>query len=146
MKAGLLLISVLALSAGQIHAQQAGASLGRTNAPTVSFDTAVSPYLSPDLQARDSELQLGKSLHARGPLVQLLHTKKAREAPKNFWRLINPFSRSEAAPESEVIRPRDLSPRAWTTTVGWHPGVSSITARLTSPEGGGGIGLVTIEH
>lgn len=141
-----MLIWVLAISAGQIFAQQAGVSVGRTNASALSFDAAVSPYLNPDLKVKESDVKLGKSLHARGPLVQLLHGGKAREVPKRFWRLINPFSRSETAPESEVVHARDLSPRAWASTAGWHPGVSAITYGLTQPEGGGGIGLVTIGH
>lgn len=146
MKAGLLIIVVLVLSGGQILAQQAGASLGRTNASASSFDAAVSPYLNGDLQAKESGVKLGKNLHAHGPLVQLFHARKAGDVPKRFWRLINPFSRAEAVSETEMIGARDLSPRAWTTTAGWQPGVSSITARLTSPEGGGGIGLISIEH
>jgi len=145
MKAGLLLILVLTVSAGQILAQQTGASLGRTNAPALSFDSAASPYLNPDLQSKESEVKLGKGLRARGPLVQLFHTRKPGEVPKRFWRLINPFSRSEAAPGSEAIRARDLSPRAWTTTVGSHPGVSSVSWSLTHPEGGE-FGLVSIGH
>jgi hypothetical protein len=104
-----------------------------------------SPYINSDLESKTSELKLGKGLHARGPLVHLFHTRKASEVPKRFWQLINPFSRSEAVPESEVVRARDLSPRAWSTTVGSHPGVSSITYSLTHPEGGE-IGLVSIGH
>jgi hypothetical protein len=146
MKAGLLLTLVLALSAGKILAQQAGASIGRTNAPALSFDTAPSPYLNPDLRSKESEVKLGKSLHARGPLIQLFHTRKPAEVPKRFWQLINPFSRSGAAPETEAVRARDLSPRAWTATVGWSPGVSATPHALTSPEGGEGIGLVSIGH
>lgn len=146
MKAGLLIIAVLTWSAGQILAQQAGAVLGRTNASGLSFDAAASPYLNGDIQTKESGVRLGKNLHARGPLVELFHTKKPGEVPKRFWHLINPFSRAEVVSETEVIRSRDLSPRAWATTVGWHPGVSAITYGLTQPEGGGGIGLMTIGH
>jgi hypothetical protein len=144
MKAGVLLTLVLALFAGRALAQQANVSIGRTNA--LSFETAVSPYLNPDLQSKGSEIQLGKKLHARGPLVHLFHTRKPGEVPKRFWQMINPFSRSAPQPESELISSRDLSPRAWTSVAGWHPGVSASTSALTQPEGGQGIGLVSIEH
>lgn len=143
MKAGFVLILALALSAGRGLAQS-NASIGRTNAAALSFDSAVSPYLNPELQPKGSELRLGKSLHARGPLVHLFHTKKAGEVPKRFWQLINPFSRDQS-PEPEVISSRDLSPRAWSTVVGSHPGVSTVTFSLTHPEGGE-IGLGSIGH
>jgi hypothetical protein len=145
MKAGVLLTLVLALFAGRALAQQADVSMGRTN---TSFETRMTPYLNPETQAKSSDIRLGKEFRARGPLIHLFHTRKPGEVPKRFWQLINPFSRSEraAAPEPEVPRARDLSPRAWTSVAGWSPGVSSYTSALTSPEGGQGIGLVSIEH
>jgi hypothetical protein len=146
MKAAFLLTLLLVLFAGRALGQQANLSIGRTNASALSFETAVSPYLNPDLQSKGSEIRLGKKLHARGPLVHLFHTRKPGEVPKRFWQMINPFSRSQPQPESEVISARDLSPRAWTTVAGWHPGVSTVTYSLTQPEGGHGIGLVSIEH
>jgi hypothetical protein len=144
MKAGLLLILIVVLFAGRALAQQASVSIGRTNSQ--AFETAISPYLNPDLQTKRSEVRLGKEFHARGPLIHLFHTRKPGEVPRRFWQLINPFSRSEPQPESEVPRARDLSPRAWSSVAGWSPGVSSCTSALTSPEGGNGIGLVSIEH
>src|SRR5262249_12630031 len=144
MKAAVLLTLILALMAGRALAQQPNVSIRTTNA--LSFETAVSPYLNPDLQSKGSEIRLGKNLHARGPLVHLFHTRKPGEVPKRFWHLINPFSRSEAPPPAEGMRPRDLSPRSWTSVAGWHPGVSASTSALTQPEGGQGIGLVSIEH
>jgi len=151
MKAVVLLSFVLAVCAGRALAQQANVSTGTTNAPTHSFETAVSPSLNVDLrnaelQNKRSEVRLGKEFHARGPLIHLFHTRKPGEVPKRFWQLINPFSRSEAQPEPELPRSRDLSPRAWTSVAGWHPGVSSYTYSLTSPEGGQGIGLISIER
>jgi hypothetical protein len=146
MKAGVLLILLPALFAGRASAQQANVSLARTNASTLSFETAVSPYLNPEPQSKAAELRLGKEFHARGPLVHLFHTRKPGEVPKRFWQLINPFARSESQAETELPRARDLSPRAWASVAGWHPGVSSYTYSLTQPEGGPGIGLVTIEH
>ncbi len=145
MKAGLVLTVVLALVAGRATAQQSDVSIGRTNAPALSFDTAASSYLNIESEPKTSELNISKGLRARGPLVHLFHTKKAGEVPKRFWQLVNPFSRAQA-PETEVMRARDLSPRAWTTVVGSHPGVSSVTYSLTHPEGGEGIGLVSIGH
>lgn len=145
MKAGFVLSMVLALFAGRVMAQQSNVSIGRTNTPALSFDTAASASLNAESQPRTSELKIGKGLRARGPLVHLFHTRKPGEVPKRFWQLINPFSRSQA-PEPEVVRARDLSPRAWTTVAGWHPGVSGITDSLTQPEGGQGIGLVSIGH
>jgi len=146
MKAGVLLILVLALFAGRALAQQANGSIGRTNTSALSFETRVTPYLNPEVQSKSSDVRLGKEFRARGPLTHLFHTRKPGEVPKRFWQLINPFSRSEAAPEPEVPRARDLGPRAWASVAGWHPGVSSYTSALTSPEGGQGIGLVSIEH
>lgn len=144
MKAGLVLTVVLALVAGRATAQQSDVSIGRTNAPALSFDTAASAYLNAQSEPKTSELKISKGLRARGPLVHLFHTRKAGEVPKRFWQLINPFSRSEA-PGAEVVHSRDLSPRAWTAVVGSHPGVSSVTYSLTHPEGGE-LGLVSIGH
>jgi len=145
MKAGILLTLLVALLAGRVLAQEASASIGRTNAAALSFDTAVSPYLNPDGQSKGSEIKVGKGLRVGGPLVHLFHSRRTGEVPKRFWQLINPFSRAQA-PELEVISSRDLSPRAWSTVVGSHPGVSTFTYSLTQPEGGQGIGLVSIGH
>jgi hypothetical protein len=146
MKAGVLLILVVALFAGRALAQQTGVLMGRTNTSALSFETRVTPYLNPEVQSKSSDIRLGKEFHARGPMIHLFHTRKPGEVPKRFWQLMNPFSRSEPRPEAEVVRSRDLSPRAWASVAGWHPGVSSYTYSLTSPEGGQGISLVTIEH
>jgi len=139
-----MLTLILVLLVGRAQAQQANASIGQTNGPSPSFDASASPYLNPDLQSKGSEFSLGKNLHARGPLIHLFHTRKPGDVPKRFWHLINPFSRSERQAETELIRDRALSPRAWTTVAGWHPGVSSYANSLTQPEGGQGIGLVSI--
>lgn len=151
MKVVILFSLVLAMCAGRALAQQGNVSIGTTNAPMHTFEPAVSPPLNADLRNAElrnqrSEVSLGKELHARGPLIHLFHTRKPGEVPKRFWQLINPFSRSEGQPEAELPRARDLSPRAWTSVAGWHPGVSSYANSLTSPEGGQGIGLVSIEH
>jgi hypothetical protein len=151
MKAGVLLSLVLAVCAGRALAQQANGSIATTNAPTHSFEAAVSPSLNVDLrnaelQNKRSEVRLGKEFHAHGPLIHLFHTRKPGEVRKRFWELVNPFSRSEARPEPELPRSRDPSPRSWTSVAGWHPGVSSYANSLTQPEGGQGIGLVTIER
>jgi hypothetical protein len=146
MKAGILLTLGLALFTGRALAQQENVSVGRTNAPALSFETRMAPYLNPETQAKSSDVRLGKEFRARGPLIHLFHTRKPGEVPKRFWQMINPFSRAEAQPGPEVPRARDLSPRAWSSVAGWSPGVSSYTSALTSPEGGHGIGLVTIEH
>jgi hypothetical protein len=146
MKVAVLLILGLALFAGRARAQQANISMGRTNTSALSFETRVTPYLSPEVQSKSSDLRLGNEFHARGPLIHLFHTRKPGEVPRRFWQLINPFSRSEATPQPEAPRARDLSPRAWASVAGWHPGVSSYTYSLTQPEGGQGIGLVSIEH
>lgn len=145
MKAGLVLSLVLALFAGRVMAQQSNVAIGRTNAPALSFDNAASAYLNPESESKVSELKLGKGLRARGPLVHLFHVRKPGEVPKHFWQLINPFSRSEAVSETEMIHTRDLSPRAWSAVVGSHPGVSTFTFSLTHPEGGE-LGLVSIGH
>jgi hypothetical protein len=151
MKAGVLLSLVIVVCGGRALAQQANVSMGTTNAPTHFFETTVSPSLNADLRNTElrnqqSEVRLGKEIHARGPLIHLFHTRKPGEVPKRFWQLVNPFSRSEVRAEPELPRSRDLSPRAWTSVAGWHPGVSSYANSLTSPEGGQGIGLVSIEH
>lgn len=157
MKAVVLFSLVLAVCAGRALAQQANVSIGTTNAPVHSFETAVSPsvtispslnadLLNAELQSKQSEVRLGKQFHARGPLIHLFHTRKPGEVPKRFWQLINPFTRSAPQPEPEIISSRDLNPRAWTTVAGWSPGVAASTSALTSPEGGQGIGLVSIGH
>lgn len=143
MKAGCVLTLFLGLYAGQAFAQQLNTSIGPTNGASASFDAAVTPYLNTDLQAQRSEFQLGKGVRVHGPIIHLFHTKKVGEIPKRFWHLINPFSRSESAPETEIVHARDLSPRAWSTVVGWHPGHPVFAEPLTHE---GGLGLVTIDR
>jgi len=46
--------------------------------------------------------------------------KKIVQAPRRLLRAINPFAPAEAKETLEF--PADLTPRAWTTTIGWHSG------------------------
>src|SRR5439155_20506150 len=65
-----------------------------------------------------------KKFRIRGPLVSLFKPKTIKEAPRRLLHWFKPQTgRDELSPE---INPyAGLSPRSWTSTVGWHPTASA---------------------
>ena len=93
------------------------------SAPSSSVSTTPPFELKQAEQPR--EINIGKKWRIGGPLVSIFKGGKIRQAPGRFFRAINPFRHSseESSTTSEVEfeRYQDISPRAWSTSVGWHP-------------------------
>jgi hypothetical protein len=73
-----------------------------------------------------AEIHIGKKWGMGGPLVSIFKGGKIRQAPGRFFRAINPFHRITTEETSttaamEYQSYQGLSPRAWATSVGWHP-------------------------
>jgi hypothetical protein len=122
--------------------------------PTNSLGQALSapltsPSATPTFELKASEpspeLQAGKKWRIGGPLVSIFKGGKIRQAPGRFFRAINPFRRAaeerSAGSEAEFERYQDISPRAWSTSVGWHPIRSGPPDPVTHE---GGITLIDI--
>jgi hypothetical protein len=67
-----------------------------------------------------------------GPF-KAIKSKKFWNAPLSLLRAIDPFA--PAGSKEEVRRVGDLSPRAWTTIAGWHPGASAFPDPITHEPG-----------
>lgn len=101
-----------------------------TNSAAVALDLPAPSGTVLDLgSAPADDTIVKKNLQASGPLVRPFKAKKLREMPRRVLHLFNPFARTEAA--AETVSVRELSPRAWTTTVGWHPGGSAFSDAVT---------------
>jgi hypothetical protein len=127
MKGCAALILILALSAGRALAQQQGleTSTDVNNRPALRYETV----LTPDPSQFQSDVIVKKKLRVSGPLVRPFKAKKITEVPRRLLHLINPFARPE--PKEGLENIRDLSPRAWTSIVGWHSGGSSFQDAVT---------------
>ena len=123
------LVVLLGLAASQSVAQQPGreASASTTNTPSMTEGTRL---LAPLLEEpKASDVIVGKKAELSGPLVRPLKVKKLGDVPKVLLQLINPLAVSERKIELETTR--QLSTRAWATTVGWHPGASAFPDPMT---------------
>ncbi len=132
MKAGVFLLPVLWLTAAPAlgQAQPAAPAGPATNSAAVSLDLPAASGAVLDLgQPVADDRAVGKHLQASGPLARPFKAKKLREVPRRVWHLFNPFAHTEPTPDTMNVR--GLSPRAWTVTVGWHPGVSAFSDPLT---------------
>jgi hypothetical protein len=120
MKPFLLVMIILALAAPRVIAQEKGLETATrgTTSPDDRLSLAVreAPFTT-------SEFSVGKKLRARGPLVNIFKTRKIRDVPRRMFHFINPFATVEAGERLE--RAADVNPRAWTSTVGLHPGRSA---------------------
>lgn len=125
------LLFAMALACGPAIAQSAGTatplSAGATNAPALEPDLHLSDRLT--LQSPQPEVSLGKKLRARGPLISIFKPKKLSQVPRRVLHLVNPFAPVETAPSLERVE--NLSPRAWSATVGFHPGASAFPEATT---------------
>jgi len=107
-----------------------------------SMDSAASrsgvAHVTAVLEQRNrSSVMVTRNVEATGPLVRLFKGR-IREAPKRFLQLINPFASGDE--QSRIDAPKGLSPRAWTTVVGLHPGASAFPEPMTHE---GGITLIS---
>jgi len=93
------------------------------------YDPKLSSLLTQDAQPTQSEAVLSKHLKVSGPLIHPFKAKKILDVPRRLLHLVNPFARLE--PKEEFERVGGLSPRAWTTTVGWSTGPSCSPIEVT---------------
>jgi len=75
-------------------------------------------------------IAIGKKLRLGGPAVRVFKAKKVLDVPRRVLNLLNPFTPLE---RNEVLftPTRNLNSRAWTTTVGFHPGGSAFADATT---------------
>jgi len=143
MKTVALVTIVVAIFSSHVVAQQHAVENPK---PGVNFDLPegrVQELLkaAESSQAKEPEVSLGKKVRARGPLVQVFKGKTVLDAPKRLLRLINPFAPSQKTDQLE--RTANLSPRAWTSTVGLNPGGTAFPDATTHESS---MGLVTISR
>ena len=90
----------------------------------------LSSLLSDDKLNDKTDVAIGKKLRIGGPVVHSFKVKKAMEVPGRIIKLLNPFAASEGAAPA-IEQKRNLSTRAWATTVGFHPGGSAFPDATT---------------
>ena len=131
MKAGLLVTAILALALtrGVAQSQALGTSRPADNSKSATSQSKISTLLKEPPAVATSEVTVGKNLKVSGPVVHVSKARRVLEVPRRIGHLINPFAPTEHV--EEVQRTPRLSSRAWSTTVGWHPGGSSFPDATT---------------
>jgi hypothetical protein len=135
-----LLAGVLPLCA-QDHGLEAARP--DTSSPAMS---AASQRLRGSMEAQDvKKAESGgffkKGFSFGGPVVRIFKGKSLREAPRRFFHLINPFAKSEPGPD--YANSRELSPRAWSSVVGWRNGASAFPDATTHESS---LGLISTQR
>jgi hypothetical protein len=125
MKATIVIIVLLSLAADRSFGQRQDLE---TLAPNAKL-AAAQLSLQEDVRINQADVIMGKDFQFSGPLVRPFKSHKLREVPRRLLQLINPFASVEHKEEIEGMR--DLSPRAWTLTVGWSTGRSSSPVEVT---------------
>jgi hypothetical protein len=142
MKAAGLLIVVVSWYALAADAQQEtpASSVIRTNSSRSTYAPSRLPLPDSENASGQTDVIKGKHFTVGGPLVHVAKSKSIWDAPRRFFHLINPFAKRE--PQPRIERLPDVSPNAWTATVGWHP----VRTGLDDPTRNcdGGIGLLTV--
>ena len=130
MKMGRQLVLMLTLGAGPVLAQQQGRELSAaaTNSAALRDESRLLAPLIADTKPSQDVL-VRKNVELSGPLVRPFRARKIGEIPKRLLQLLNPFAPSERKEELESTR--GLSARAWSSTVGWHPGGSAFSDAVT---------------
>jgi hypothetical protein len=139
MRSVLFVSVVLLVGAAVALAQQQGldASAGTNRIQTgaskdytpLTMDVQLLSRVTEDTGKTNAEVAIGKKLSVGGPLISTVKVKKASDVPRRVWSLINPFAPTE---NGEKLEGRsDLSPRAWASTVGFHPGSSAFPDATT---------------
>src|SRR5258705_247569 len=143
MRVGILVLFV------SLQALAAFGQQGSTASPLIQTNGNRSTYSSSRLHLQDYEQAAdktdviqGKHFQLSGPLVHVAKSKSIWNAPRRFLHLINPFAKRE--PQPRIERLPGVSPNAWTTAVGWHPGATALDDPFRRCDGG--IGLVTVSR
>jgi hypothetical protein len=119
-----LFLLILSLAAQRCIAQETNqVTHVATNSATVPSDLATS---SSSTTAHFPSASSDRFIKQRPPLSA---GKRIVQAPRRFLHIINPFAPTE--PKEGLENLRGLSPRAWTTTVGWHSGGPSFGDPVT---------------
>ena len=131
MRATLLLMVILALAAPRVIAQQKGleTSVRGTNAGVSLPAARLSSLVTQDTQLTTAEFAVGKKLRARGPLVSIFKARNVLDVPRRAFHFINPFAPAEGGGQLEQAA--DVNPRAWASTVSFHPGGSAFPDATT---------------
>jgi hypothetical protein len=138
-----LLVCYNALSATTEQPSAAASSVGATNSHQSTYAPSPLPLRDFDRQqTSQSDVVRGKHFQVSGPLVHMAKSKSGWDVPRRFLHLINPFAKRE--PQAPIERVPYVSPNAWTTTVGWHPGASAFDDPFMRCDGG--IGLITVSR
>jgi hypothetical protein len=127
-----IVASLVVLSAAA-QEQDLKASTQSTKSPApLNADRLVSAF-SAEANASTTNRSQKKGLRLGGPVGNVIKTRKLNDIPRQILSSVNPFSSQERVPRT-FERRSDLNPRAWTTTVGLHPGESAFSdARTHEP-------------
>jgi len=115
-----------------------------TNASSLRYGMSLAPLIQENagLKPQDS-IRMGR-LQLRGPLVRPAKGENLWDVPVQLLRMFNPFAPTESRPQPETLPlTKGESLRAWTTTVGWHPGSSAFP---DPPTGELGLTLATLRR
>jgi len=91
---------------------------------------ALNVELKPESLASKDSVE-SSTIKASGILVAPFKADKIKDVPKRIWRWINPFGPVEKTEPEVTSSSSDLSPRAWSTTVGWQPSASKFGDPIT---------------
>ena len=118
------------LAVGRASAQQHGVETSSQSAgPTGSLPAdRISSLVTQDATPTNSDLKVGKKLRLRGPLIHPFKGRKLAEVPRRVLHLVNPFAPTGPEPTEHTQK---LSARAWTSSVGLHPGMSAFPDAAT---------------
>ena len=89
--------------------------------------------------AKSKKVVTTKRFEVSGPMVQPFKEKTIGNFPGRLLRLVNPFAKGE--PKEPVIEARGVSPRAWSSTVGWRVGASTFADAVDHESS---LGLVSV--
>jgi hypothetical protein len=142
MRAGLLVLAI-SLQALAASAQQgpAASTLIQTNANRSSYSPSRLRLSDYEQDTEKTDVIQGKHFQLSGPLVHVAKSKSVWDAPRRFLQLINPFVKRE--PQPRIERLPGVSPNAWTTTVGWNTGKTSLDDPFRRCDGGIGLAIVS---
>ncbi len=112
-------------------------ALAQSKLESTAVGSGSAPQLAPepllltnaDAESRGEQAGVGSKWELSGPIVPPLKAKKFWEVPRRVLHLVNPFAPHETTPQ--VPGTRELSPRAWSTVVGWSPGRSAFPDETT---------------
>jgi len=125
------LISAEPLAAQQTTVDYSSATSG---VPAYQNDSSL---ITKDPRRQRDDVLVGKKYTFTGLLVRPIKAIKLHKAGSALVKLlgaINPFAREQDSGEERVFE-GELSTRAWTSSVGWHPGASAFPNAVTHEVG-----------